>query len=187
MNLDEIYSQFILSSPELDVQSLGWTDYYAQQKRFKILNEIGIEANDSILDVGCGYGDFSLLVGEKYLGIDVRLQAIQAAREKYKYRKFELGDIFGAKQHDWIVASGIFCFEYEQWEEDTLQIIKKMFELCHKGVAVNFLSSLNFEKVEGLKYVSPVHVIQNIILHISNNFTIKHNYGIDDFTIYLYK
>jgi ubiquinone/menaquinone biosynthesis C-methylase UbiE len=41
------------------VKSLGWGSDYSQQKRFDILLDIGLDINDSVLDVGCGYGDFS--------------------------------------------------------------------------------------------------------------------------------
>jgi hypothetical protein len=41
------------------VKSLGWGSDYSQKKRFDILLDIGVDINDSVLDVGCGYGDFS--------------------------------------------------------------------------------------------------------------------------------
>ena len=34
------------------VKSLGWGSEYSQQKRFDILLDIGLDINDSVLDVG---------------------------------------------------------------------------------------------------------------------------------------
>ena len=42
------------------VKSLGWGNEETQKVRFKVLMEIsGLQITDSVLDVGCGYGDLS--------------------------------------------------------------------------------------------------------------------------------
>ena len=92
------------------VKSLGWGSDYSQKKRFDILLDIGVDINDSVLDVGCGYGDFSKNFVD-YLGIDLREDAIKMARNKYSDAKFELKSIYDINDtYDWVFASGIFCF-----------------------------------------------------------------------------
>lgn len=195
MDLEEKYSDFVKYSPPMSVEALGWSNEEAQQKRFQVISEIGIKTNDSVLDVGCGYGDFSLYAGEEYYGIDIRKEAIETAKKKYKFEKFFQGDIFGTIQNfDWVVASGIFCFPQDNWEEYVYNTLSKMYEKCNKGVAVNFLSGIHYnsgktlaeiEEYE-LKHAFPEDVIR-LLRDITNNFTIRHDYGFNDFTLYLYK
>jgi len=189
MDLNKIYEPYVKYATLGSVESLGWSSEDVQQIRFKIISEIGIENSDSVLDVGCGYGDFSYHVGERYLGIDMRDYAVEMAREKYKLRNFKPGSVFDVHgSFDWIVASGIFSFNYDNWEVDTITTIKKMYELANKGVAVNFLSAKDdLDTIGELRHEFPGFVIDKIIMPISNKFTLRHDYGLEDFTVYLYK
>ena len=114
MNLSEKYEE---KFGHLEgVKSLGWGSDYSQQKRFDILLDVGISINDSVLDVGCGYGDFSKNF-VNYLGIDLRENAILTAKNKYSNHRFELKSIYDINDtYDWVFASGIFCF-VSNWEE----------------------------------------------------------------------
>ena len=189
MNIDEIYEPYVLYTEPGSVESLGWSSVEAQQTRFKIISEIGIENSDSVLDVGCGYGDFSYHVGGNYLGIDIRKHPIELAKEKYKLRKFEHKGVFAVEENfDWVVGSGIFCFNSETWERDTLKTLTKMYELSNKGVAVNFLSAVNEEhEPDTLVCKYPGEVIDKIVSKICHKFTVRHDYELQDFTVYLYK
>lgn len=192
MDINKTYEPFVKYANPGSVESLGWSSEDAQQIRFKVLTEIGIENSDSVLDVGCGYGDFSFNVGGRYLGIDLREHAIEVAKQKYNFRKFEQGDIFGVSEDfDWVIASGIFCFKYDEWEQDTLKTIKKMYELSNKGIAVNFLSACDnpdsLDMPSGMKYVEPGFLIDKIASKVCNKFTLRHDYELKDFTVYFYK
>lgn len=193
IDLNAIYNEFVNYYKPLSPEALGWHDYEGQQKRFKVILQGGITSEDSVLDVGCGYGDFSLMFGENYLGIDLRQEAIDGARKKYPARKFEIGDIDRiGEQYDWVVASGIFCFQEDKWEEYVQKALQNMFNVSNKGVAVNFLSCIHYfddpsrEEDGGLKYAMPEDVMR-LIRVITNNFIIRHDYGLKDFTLYLYK
>ena len=53
-----------------------------------------IKKKDSVLDIGCGNGRFSLNVDKDYyLGIDSSSKLINIAKEKYKEKKFLIRDI----------------------------------------------------------------------------------------------
>jgi len=169
-------------------KSLGWNSKQSQQIRFFILiGMTGIEFDDTFLDVGCGYGDFSNMV-ENYFGIDVRLSAIEKAIEKYgnKFKNCTIDDI--SQNYDWVVASGVFSLKEENWLEKTTHTINKMFSLCSKGIALNFLSELSDSPRlhSDILHVKIEDVIP-IITRMSNSFVIRHDYLFNDFTIYIYK
>jgi ubiquinone/menaquinone biosynthesis C-methylase UbiE len=138
LNLDKIYRDKFQSNNE--VKSLGWGSKYSQEKRFEVLLEIpGFKKTDSVLDVGCGYGDLSKHI-ENYTGIDLRKSAIDVACKKYGDSKFFHCDIFSIDStYDWVFGSGIFCFT-KDWKKYTELHINRMYSISNKGTAFNFLS-----------------------------------------------
>jgi len=185
INLDKIYRDKFHSDNE--VKSLGWGSKYSQEKRFEILLEIpGFNKSDSVLDVGCGYGDLSKYVNN-YTGIDLRKSAINTAKEKYRGKEFLYTDIFSVdKNYDWVFGSGIFCFTYD-WKKYTESHIREMYLHSNKGTAFNFLSySSHGKKMRGMKYAKISEVV-SIFYPICPNFSIRHDYMDNDFTIYLHK
>src|SRR3989344_5611540 len=45
-----------------------------------------------VLDIGCGYGNYSELFGKKYMGIDKSASTIEKAKKLYPDRIFEIMD-----------------------------------------------------------------------------------------------
>lgn len=185
--LNIIYENKFMNNIE-EVKTLGWGSIDSQNKRFEVLLQIlGRETNDSILDVGCGYGDVCVNI-KNYVGIDYREAAIKKAKEKYPNKTFincnleEIKDKF-----DWVIASGIFCFNNDWKSSYVEEEIKKMFDICKKGVAFNLLSGFLQEgKDKDMKYAHPIEVIR-IVDKITKKFTLRHDYLLNDMTVYLYK
>jgi len=185
MNLDKIYRDKFESSS--DIKSLGWGSKFSQEKRFEILLQIpGYKRGDSVLDVGCGYGDLSKYV-DNYTGIDLRGIAIDKAKKKYKDANFLNCDIFSiTDSYDWVFASGIFCFK-NKWTKNTRLHIDKMYELSKKGTAFNFLSDhTKGNRDKEMKYAKIQEVV-SMIYSTSRSFTVRHDYLDNDFTIYMSK
>jgi ubiquinone/menaquinone biosynthesis C-methylase UbiE len=172
-----------------DIRSLGWGSINNQQKRFDILKSF-IKNGEAILDVGCGYGDFSSMVDGPYLGIDERENAITIAQLKYPKKAFlytEFNTMPDSSGFDWVMASGLFSFDESEWERKTLDTIKKMYAICKIGLAVNFLSNLkNGYRKPGMKYVYP-STIMILVESISKNIVLRHDYLENDFSVCLRK
>ncbi len=63
-----------------------------------------------------------------------------------------------------------------------------MYKLANKGVAINFLSAKDdLDSVGELRHEFPGFVIDKIIMPITDKFSVRHDYGLKDFTVYLYK
>jgi len=171
-----------------DVKSLGWGSTYSQESRFRVLLEIqGFKPEDSVLDVGCGYGDLSTHV-TTYTGIDIRDRPIQEAIRRYPTAKFAVQSIDTVTERfDWVVASGIFAFDTPNWSEAMVETVSAMFRVCTKGVAFNVLSgNTPHQKDPDMKYVVPSELVETIA-KISPKFTLRHDYLVNDMTVYLYK
>ncbi len=148
---------------------------------------IGFKSGHSVLDVGCGHGDLSHYVNN-YTGVDIRKHAIDVANKKFPNSKFIQGSLDDViDKFDWVFASGIFCFKSSDWHNETNIIIKKMFDKCERGIAINFLSDLSDGKRDpDMMYVTS-NDISKAIDGITKKFTIRHDYRPNDCTVYLYK
>lgn len=177
-----------------DIKSL-WNTTKGQVERFKILSEIGDLNNTNILDIGCGFGDLYTYFLENeidvssYTGIDISESAIVICNKKHNDVHFENVSVFEfeAKDIDYCFASGIFFLPSESWDEYTLETIKRMFQIVHKGVAVNFLSCYSQHPDKESYYANPAHVLQLIQNGISIKTILRHDYRQNDFTVYIYK
>lgn len=177
-------------------KSLGW--FKGRQKyRFYFLKEIdNFELNDSVLDVGCGYGDLSAYLKDlgwkgKYCGIDIVPGLIEIARKKYPEEEFHLLDLQIEKfefNYDWIFCSGALTTpttdidSYQHLEE----MLRIFYSICIKGISVNFFSPLVDYVVEG-SFHPEFHKLIEIVTKFSKRFTIRHDYMPYEYTLYIYK
>ncbi len=163
--------------------------------RFKILKEVGIKDGDSILDLGCGFGDFTDYLDRnnldvEYTGYDINPSLIEVAREKYPTRNFEVKDVLSEDfpTFDFIVSSS--CFNLPLRHQNNYDFIEDILKTCYahavKGVSVDFLSSfVDFKSEEGFHY-DPSNVF-NIAKSITKRVQLRHDYPLFEFNIYLYK
>ncbi len=135
--------------------SVGWTDYLQVllfEKMSLLLGVIEPSERYSILDVGCGMGDYSRYLSDHgyqtidYTGIDIMPAMIAIARKKYPQKKFFVADFFDgsfAMEFDFIVCSGALNIvtekSYEAHGEYVGKFIRKMYNLSRRGCAFNLL------------------------------------------------
>jgi len=168
---------------KIDVKSLGWGSIYSQEVRFKVFDDY-ISDIDRILDVGCGFGDFSYYTNKNilYKGIDINEtfvnECISRGLNVEKKTVFEIDEDF-----DFVFASGIFCHKHENWSDFVLTTMKKMFDISIKGCAANFLYNIDDEKMVS----TSISEVYNICSKITDKMFIKQNYKSNDFTIFLEK
>lgn len=172
-------------------KSLGWGNG-RQSMRFKILSEIGNLQDSSILDIGCGFGDFfGFLKFQKtrfkYLGVDINGNFLKLAKKKYPKANFELCDIQNenfTKKFDWVIGTGLTnkASTYPHLKN----LIKTMFKISKKGVAIDFISNYVDYKDPGIFYTSP-ETIFKFSKSLTNRVTLRHDYFPFEFCLYLFK
>lgn len=172
-------------------KALGWLKGN-QSIRFQIISQIGQMNSSSLLDVGCGFGDFfSFLKYKKikinYFGVDINSNFLKIAKKRFPNTKFELRDIQKKKisrKFDWVIASGItnFAVNYQHLSD----IITEMFRICKKGVAINFLSTYVDYKDKENFYTSPEKIFK-FSKNLTRRITLRHDYMPFEFCLYLYK
>ena len=172
-------------------KALGWLKGN-QDIRFEIIKQIGITKKSSVLDVGCGFGDFYEFLKSKkmncsYYGVDINEKFLEIARERNPSVKFELRDIQKTKfsrKFDWVIATGIsnHATNYPHLKN----ILKEMFNISKKGVVMDFISDYVDFKNKGIFYTSP-EIMFETAKKLTRRVTLRHDYMPFEYCLYLYK
>lgn len=196
-----------------DHRSLDWKDPVGQKLRYSVLFSI-LDFSEkldgfTLLDLGCGLGhlygflkDLGFLKKHKisYTGYDVSPKLVEAASKKYPEAKFKVRDIlqgYFTEKFDYVLASGVFNIKLaEGSEHDSFvkEMLRRMYEACNFGVAVNYLSSTGLyylpekelEKPSIYCYYKPEDILQ-YVRSFAGRFVLRHDYHPADFTVYLLK
>jgi SAM-dependent methyltransferase len=177
-------------------QALGWLKG-RQVFRFAFLQGIeGLLPEDSIIDVGCAFGDLAPFLTScgwhgRYLGVDIVPGLIDAGKEKYPELDLRVLDLQAEgldDQFDWVFCSGALTSEtHDVNSYDHLrEMLTIFFNICRKGVAVNLLSPL-------VDYQSEVNFhpvfarTMEIVSGLSRRFVLRHDYMPYEYTLYIYK
>ena len=177
--------------------SLGWGKGGRQHLRFSVLAGIGIGKEDSVLDIGCGFGDlFGYLKSTgwkgRYLGVDIVDALLLEARRQYSGIRVKNSDILKdriAGSFDYVVASGVFNAKLKHEGGAYVYIfrmLKKMFGLCRKGVAVDFMSSYVDFKHPIAFHADPARMLK-LAKRISRRVALRHDYMPYEFAVYIHK
>lgn len=167
-----------------------------RKMRFDVLTEIGIEKNSSVLDLGCGYGDYYQYLQQNqflcnYTGIDINENLINFARNRFPETNFKVLDIQNENPGDFDFVVSTSCFNLQLSGESNYNFIEDIFRKCYavakKGVAIDFLSSyVDFKgNPEEAFYYEPERVFK-IAKSITKRVDLRHDYPLFEFCIYLF-
>lgn len=104
----------------------------------------------SVLDVGCGLGDFSSFIRGKmrinrYVGVDVVPEMLEVASRRYPHEEFRPGTVFDVRESfDVVVGISIFTVKEDLVDENARimhQTFKRMYENANKLACVAVLST----------------------------------------------
>jgi SAM-dependent methyltransferase len=178
------------------VQALGWRDLAQQDLRFRIIAE-GLPDLDgaSVLDVGCGFGDFLGYLrarGQRvnYVGCDLSPDLLKVARARHPDVVFELRDLLEASvpahSFDYVCMSGIFNHRLSDNEGYLRRMLSASFDACAKGVAANMTTRYVDYEDAHLYYFSPEDVFRQAQT-LTRRVALRQDYPLHEFTIFLYR
>lgn len=160
-----------------------------------------INQKNKILDFGCGTGMLYNHILSKnmtqieYHGIDINDVLIEKAKSKYKDTSFLVADINQdssiLSDYDYVICNGIFT-EKLQLSHKTMfdffsNTIKVLFKKTKKGIAFNLMTiHLDYER-DDLFHVSHDELANFLTKNLSRNYVIRNDYGLYEYTTYLYK
>jgi ubiquinone/menaquinone biosynthesis C-methylase UbiE len=177
-------------------EALRWTPQ-GQLKRYQMLADIASPEqlnNSSVLDYGCGTGDFYRFLKRrgitvKYTGVDINQNFIDLAGKKYPECSFKVmnadDDELDA-YYDYIFICGVFNLNVPGVNEDMKHALEKLFRHCNKGLALSALSSHTPIKDPELHFTSPEEMLAFAIEHLSPSVALRHDRIQNDFMLYVY-
>ncbi len=172
-------------------RAVGWGDKHSQEARFGAMCRVGDLEGKSILDVGCGLGDFyAYLTGHyghvDYTGIDINPRYIEKARQLRPAAHFAVADFgeYAGGPFDYVVASGIFSVKIPEYKNIYFGQIKKMFALARKGVAFTMLDAAHHPNDETYAAYS-IEEVRGLCRSLTDDVVVYHDYLPHDFTMVL--
>jgi cyclopropane fatty-acyl-phospholipid synthase-like methyltransferase len=173
-----------------DVRAVDWGSRASQGRRFEILADVGLEDGASVLDFGCGQGEFYAWLAAsgrkvRYAGIDITPSMVRAAQERFPGISFEVGSVPEVTSDwDYVVASGIFYLRRHQPYEYLCATVSQLFQRCRRALAFNCLSALSGVDEDREYRESPLRVFE-FCRGLTPLVGLRHDYHPGDFTMYL--
>ncbi len=179
--------------------SLGWTKN-KQSIRFEQLLRFSVEKGNSLLDVGCGFGDLLFYIQSKkmdidYYGIDIMQEFINIAKRKHpdfqsRFFCIDFMEDRFERNYDWIVGSGIFGHRLFIDEEKMYQyvesVMRKSYENCNYGFSFDFISDIVDFHSEECFYANPMRIL-SIAYKFSRNIILNNSIMPFEYNLTLWK
>jgi SAM-dependent methyltransferase len=177
-----------------DIRALASGTEERRRIRFDVLRDVGLFSGCSVLDLGCGFGDFRTYLAEldiavDYTGYDINPRLITIAREKHPGMRLEVRDIQTETfpEFDFIVSTG--SFNVPLTGQDNYEFIADLLAICfahaRRGVAIDFMSSyVDFRTREAFHY-EPERLFA-LAKKITKRVCLRHDYPLFEFCLYLY-
>lgn len=182
----------------------GWTKKpeYAD-RRYKIMLE-GIRPDGpgpiKLLDFGCGTSRlYEYILEQKidtieYSGLDISEKYLSVSRKKFPNITYYQMDVLdgdaGLPQFDFIVLNGVFNSKCEQTQEEMLDyyqtVVRRMFRKARLGIAFNVMSKQVEWERDDLFHLPFDTLAGFLVQHVSRDFVIRHDYGLYEYTTYVY-
>lgn len=156
----------------------------------------GLGISDSIVDIGCGYGDLYAFLRSKgwrgeYLGIDIVPDLIEEARRRYPDAKFRVQDIQDdplSETFDWCISCHALTSDTQgsAFLDHLKDMLLRMWSASRRGVIFNMLSPL-------ADYTNPIHArpplefVLGIVTSLTRRFSLRHDYMPFEYAVYAYK
>jgi len=197
-NVSDYYSEKIKLHGATSA-GVDWNGKESQYVRFDQLSKVIQNDTFSILDYGCGYGEYiNYLKGTnskyQYKGFDISEEMIKSAialngndQSCFFSKESEL------KSYDYTVASGIFNVRNEvndkEWLAYILDELSLLNKLSNKGFSFNALTKYSDKEYlkDYLYYADPLFLFDYCKQHFSRNVALLHDYELYEFTLIVKK
>ncbi len=157
-----------------------------------------------LLDFGCGTGHLLEYMKEQedflsqiyYNGLDISEKYIEVAKQKFPDVNFYCLDVFeqgltSVGTIDYAILNGVFtekrALSFEEMWDYFQRLVTLVFSSVEKGMAFNVMSKAVDWEREDLFHLSTDLLIDFLTKKLSRNFIIRNDYGLYEYTVYLYK
>jgi SAM-dependent methyltransferase len=182
---------------------VDWPNLEDAIKRYQVMLSVITDSKveNSVLDFGCGTGHLNQYIIDNsiknisYSGLDLSKTFVDAAKSKYPNIFFYcldiLNDTITLPEFDYIICNGVFTEKRDLSFDEMWAYFQKMllaiFHKVNKGMAFNVMSkAVDWERSD-LFHVPTDLLITFLTKKLSRNFVIRNDYGLYEYTVYIYK
>lgn len=187
-------------------KGVDWPNPEDMYKRYRVMLELQKFdtqpniINPSVLDFGCGTAHMLEYMNQNdynnwsYSGLDISPKFVAVCNTKFPKTTFYCTDILTDEVTvvpvDYIVMNGVFTekrdLSFDEMYNYFTQMLEKVFPLAKRGIAFNTMSkSVDWER-EDLFHLSIDLLTSFLSKKLNRNFIIRNDYGLYEFTTYVY-
>lgn len=178
-------------------QGVDWNGPESHETRHvQFLRLIGDNSSASVIDLGCGFGDFWRFLRTrgycgKFTGYDVVPEMVERARALHGEavdRRWRVGSK-PKETADFAAASGIFNVKGDvpekAWAAYVNDTIEELARAGQRGFAFNMLSlsSDPERRRDNLYYADPAEMLRNCLARYGRSVALLQDYGLYEFTV----
>lgn len=182
---------------------VDWPNSEDANTRYRVMLELlrDITTPASLLDFGCGASHlYPVLLSShcrnlSYAGLDASHAFCELSRGKYPGNHYYCLDVLSEPDalpvHDYVVMNGVFTekrnLTYEQMFDYFQRVVRVVYGKARKGIAFNVMSKLVDWERDDLFHLALDDLAPFIVKELSRNFVIRNDYGLYEYTVYVYK
>lgn len=182
---------------------VDWPNASDAEKRYVVmLNVIKDKQSPvTLLDFGCGTASlYQHILSHKianvtYSGLDASKAFYEVSKTKFPELEFLFLDVLNEphklREYDYIVMNGVFTekntMSFNEMFEYFTQLISVVFSKAKKGIAFNVMSTAVDWERDDLFHLPTDKLIHFLTKNLSRHFVIRNDYGLYEYTVYLYK
>jgi SAM-dependent methyltransferase len=187
-------------------RGVGWPSYDDAQARYRVMLDGLLSAASPgqpvrLLDFGCGPAHFYEFLQQQnlphihYTGLDISERYLALARRKFPDQPFLCLDVLqnpaALPPFDYIVMNGIFTqkctLSFEQMWAYCQELVSLLWPKTTLGLAFNAMTKQVDWEREDLFHL-PLDLLATFLKReLTRHFTFRHDYGLYEYTAFLYK
>lgn len=182
---------------------MGWPNVADAIRRYEVMLDVirTPERPVRLLDLGCGTGHlYEHLQQQKrlsvdYHGVDLSERFIDTATRKHPEANFTCGDVLQQPdllgQYDYAVINGVFTSRCQMSNDQMFQFVQRLvktaFAHVRGGIAFNAMSKQVDWERDDLFHLPLDSIAAFVCQELSRDFVIRNDYGLYEFTTYVYR
>ena len=185
-------------------RGVDWPNAHDAEKRYRVMLEVirpSSQKPTSLLDFGCGVGHLLEYLrnqewkGIDYIGLDMSPKFVDLCRQKFPSDQFLCADVLQGEcslpEVDYVVMNGVFTekrsLPFDEMFDYFREVLRRVYPLARRGIAFNVMSRhVDWER-EDLFHL-PFDVLAAFLrAEISRNYQFRADYGLYEYTAYVYR
>jgi SAM-dependent methyltransferase len=183
---------------------VDWPNAQDTDTRYQVMLELiraPLAGAVKLLDFGCGASHLYSYIVEKdikgieYLGLDLSSQFIELSSKKFPNNRYVCADLLeepgAVPSVDYVVMNGVFTEKRTLSFEEMLAYFERLvgaaFAKAERGIAFNVMSKhVDWER-DDLFHLPFDTLTEFVVRALTRNFVIRNDYGLYEYTTYIYR